>query len=154
MNLPIIMESKEYSITINASKEKVWDIMIGEGTYDKWVKAFSPNSEKEGEWIQGSYMNFIDKNIGGTRALLEVVDKPNRIVAKHITLLSKEGAQDVKSEVFQKWNGSIEEYLLSEENGVTKVRILMKCHKDFFEMFDSCWPIALKNLKYLCENGS
>lgn len=142
------MIDKEYNIKINAPKEFVWDTMIGTNTYPKWIKGFSENSQIIGEWVQGTKVDFIDPNMGGTRALLEIVDKPNRILAKHIAMLSKDRKPEERAE---KWVGTLEEYILTEDEGVTTLTIKMHLHPDFEEMLSSGWKVSLKLLKELCE---
>ena len=145
------MKTLNYSVKINASKEKVWNVLIGKETYKKWEKAFSPESQYDGEWKQDNHMNFFDPNMGGTKALLKIVDHPNKILAKHIAVLSKDGVEDKVSEVAKKWIGAEEEYTFYETDGVTELKIEIKTHEDFAQMFDEGWDKALKLLKDLCE---
>ena len=143
------MKEKEYSILINSSIQEVWEIMLGENTYPLWVKGFSENSEMFGEWKEGSEVDFIDVGRGGTRAILEVVEKPNRVLAKHIAVLSKDRVP--QTEGMENWIGTTEEYLLSEENGVTELKIVMYYHPDYEQMLDEGWRKSLQLLKQLCE---
>ena len=84
------MKNKSYEVIINASKEHVWDIMLGEDTYPQWIKGFSENSDMVGEWKEGTEIDFIDTGRGGTRAVLDVLDAPNRLLARHIAVLDKD----------------------------------------------------------------
>jgi uncharacterized protein YndB with AHSA1/START domain len=144
------MKEKTYKIKINASKQHVWDIMLGKETYPQWIKGFSENSEMIGEWKQDTEVDFIDADRGGTRAVLEVVDEPNRLVAKHISGLTKDRVLETKD--MENWVGTTEEYVLSEENNVTTLKILMHYHPDFEEMLNEGWSKSLKLLKELCES--
>ena len=123
--------------------------MLGDKTYVQWVKGFSENSEVVGEWKQGTEIDFIDAGRGGTRAVLEVVDEPNRLRAKHIAVLSKD--RELKTEGMENWIGTTEEYLLKEENGITTLKILMRYHPEYEKMLDEGWEKSLKLLKELCE---
>ena len=38
------MEKLKFSININAPREKVWDVLLGEKTYPQWTSVFSPDS--------------------------------------------------------------------------------------------------------------
>jgi hypothetical protein len=144
------MKDKKYTITINAPKQHVWDVMLGKKTYVQWAKGFSENSNLIGEWKQGTQIDFIDTGRGGTRAVLEVVDKPNRLLAKHIAVLSKD--REPQTEGMENWIGTTEEYVLNEENEVTHLMILMHYHPDYETMLDEGWGKSLKLLKELCEN--
>lgn len=143
------MNDKQYKITIYSHKQHVWDVMLGEKTYVQWMKGFSENSEVVGEWKQGTKIDFIDTGRGGTRAVLEVVDEPNRLLAKHIAVLSKE--REPQTEDMESWIGTTEEYFLNEENGITTLKILMHFHPDYEKMLDDGWDKSLKLLKDLCE---
>jgi uncharacterized protein YndB with AHSA1/START domain len=145
------MKTLNYSIKIDAPKQKVWNTMLEKDSYKKWAQAFSPDSQYEGEWKQGSYMNFFDPNMGGTKAVLEIVQPPNKILAKHVAILSKDGVEETKSEIAKKWIGAEEEYTFYETDGVTELKIEIKTHEDFAQMFDEGWDKALKSLKDLCE---
>ena len=61
------MKNLHYSIKIDASQDHVWRTMLGPATYSKWAKAFSADSQYEGEWKQGTHMKFMDPNFGGTK---------------------------------------------------------------------------------------
>lgn len=145
------MKTLFYSIKINAPKEKVWNTMLEKESYKKWAKAFSPESQYDGEWKQGNHMNFFDPNMGGTKALLKIVDSSNKILAKHVALLSKDGVEESESEIAKKWLGAEEEYTFTEKDGSTELEIEIKTHEDFVQMFDDGWDKALKLLKDLCE---
>ncbi|MCA9460221.1 MAG: hypothetical protein KC550_06760 [Nanoarchaeota archaeon] len=124
--------------------------MLGKETYPLWVKGFSENSQMFGVWKEGTKVDFIDLEMGGgTRAVLKVLDKPNRIVAEHITGLNKDRLPETKG--MENWIGTTEEYILSEKNKITTLSILMHYHPDFEKMLDKGWKTSLKLLKKLCE---
>ncbi len=146
------METLHYKIAIDATRSRVWEILIGAETYKLWVKAFSPNSYMKGEWVQGTKVDFLDPDMGGTRAILEKLDPEHQIVAKHVALISKQGEVSTSGEIADKWLGTIESYQLITRNSKTELHIEITCHKDFVEMFDSGWPKALATIKELSES--
>jgi hypothetical protein len=103
-----------------------------------------------GDWKEGTKVDFVDTGKGGTRAILEVVDEPNRVLAKHIAVLSKD--REPQTEGMENWIGTTEEYLLVENNGETELKIIMFYHPDYEKMLDEGWDKSLKLLKELCEN--
>jgi hypothetical protein len=145
------MKTLHYRTTISAGKQRVWQTMLDPVQYRKWAAAFSSDSQFEGEWREGSHMNFFDPAMGGTRALLEEVKPYDLIRARHIALLEKDGTEDTESETAKKWIGAVEIYSFKEENGVTELSIEMKTPEDFVEMFNEGWPKAFQVLKDLCE---
>jgi uncharacterized protein YndB with AHSA1/START domain len=144
------MQRSEYSIEIKSPRKHVWKIMLDNETYEQWAEAFSENSRLIGEWKEGTEIDFLDPERGGTRALVETVREPEHVVARHIAMLSKDREPE-SDENAEKWIDTVEEYKLNEKHGITTVEVHMEYHPDFAEMFDSAWPEALKNLKGLCE---
>jgi hypothetical protein len=56
-----------FTIDIEAQKQRVWDVMLGEKTYGEWTSAFSPGSSFEGNWSEGSDIRFVGKDENGNR---------------------------------------------------------------------------------------
>ena len=146
------MHELKYSIKINANISHVWNTMLEPGKYEQWVKAFSEGSQFEGRWEQGATVRFVDPNMGGTKAILEIFEPHKCILAKHIAMITKEGNEETDSEVAKQWIGTTEKYVLSKSRGKTILTIEMSTHPAFVEMFDSCWPKALENIKSLSED--
>ena len=145
------MKQLDYSIRIEASNSHVWETMLEREKYEQWVKAFSENSTFEGTWEQGGTIHFVDPNLGGTKAILEIFEPPNCILAKHVALIGKDGIVDTTSEAAKQWIGSTEKYIFLEHEGHTDLKIEMNTDEAFEEMFNTCWPEALENLKALSE---
>ena len=145
------MEKLHYKIRINTSKEKVWNTMLDSEKYKEWTKAFSSDSQFQGEWKQGMHIKFVDPNMGGTKAILEDVTPYHRIHAKHVAIISKDGSEDTESDVAKNWKGITETYVLNEVDGFTELSIEIQTHKDYVKMFNDCWPNALELLKDICE---
>ena len=54
------MERKEFTIDINAPREKVWDVLWQDDSYRKWTSVFSEGSHAETDWKKGSKVLFLD----------------------------------------------------------------------------------------------
>lgn len=141
----------EYHTEINASPQHVWDTTFDASTYNEWTKAFSEGSMFEGTWAQGEVLHFIDPNVGGTKALVEVFDPPQRMFAKHIAVTDKDGNETAGDETAKKWIGSTEEYLFEAVEGGTKMTVVIETDEQFETMFAEGWPKALELLKQVCE---
>lgn len=148
------MKELRYDVSIDGTKEEVWNTLIGRESYEKWVKAFSPNSTYEGDWKEGEEMLFWDPNFGGTHATLETVKPFDSIVAVHTNTITKDGVRETTGSMTEKWIGSKEEYHLHDEDGRTKLEIVIRTDEAFQQMFDSGWPEALQNIKKLVEGKS
>ncbi len=147
------MKTLNYSTQISVPKEKVWKTMLDPKKYKEWAKAFSPNSQYIGEWKKGEYIKFIDPDLGGTKAILEELKPFDYILAKHVAIIRKDGAEDTESDVAKSWIGVTEEYRFDEHNGITEISIEIKTHVAYVSMFNDSWPKGLKALKDLCETG-
>lgn len=53
------MENQQFSIVINAPKEKVWHTMLDLDTYKIWTEFFAPGSFYEGDWSKKSLKNLL-----------------------------------------------------------------------------------------------
>ena len=142
-----------YSIEIKAKKEHVWKTMIAPEIYQEWVKAFSANSKFIGEWKLGETILFFDPNLGGSRAVLEIFNPYDEILAKHISMVNKDMNENNEGEISKKWIGSTERYGFSESGNKTTLEIEMITDEAFTEMFNTSWPKALKIIKSLCEQN-
>ena len=145
------METLNYEIQVNAPKTSVWNTLIDAEKYSQWVKAFSPKSYADGEWKQGTYIKFLDPDMGGTKALIEALGTNAHILVRHVSLISKEGEESAEGEIASKWVGTTEEYRLTEDDNMTSLSIEINTHSQFVPMFNSCWPEALKLIKVISE---
>lgn len=144
------MEKLNFSINISASKEKVWEAMLGKETYPEWTSEFAPGSTVETDWKKGSKAIFGDgKGNGMISTIAE--NKPNEYLAiKHLGIL-KNGVEDTTSEDVKAWAGAMEIYSLKEVNGVTEVTIEMDSDSEYKDYFNKTWPKALEKVKEISE---
>jgi uncharacterized protein YndB with AHSA1/START domain len=147
-----------FEVQINAPREKVWEIMLGDETYREWTKAFNPspdsNSRVEGNWEQGSKMLFIgpgeDGKEGGMVSRIKENRKPEFLSIEHLGIL-KDGKEDMDSEEAKKWSPAFENYTLTEKEGGTLLKVDQDMQEEYKEMFEGMWPKALEKLKELSE---
>ncbi len=146
------MITLEFSIKINASKQKVWETMLHPVTYRKWANAAWPDSFYEGEWAQGNNMRFISSDGSGTLTTLKNFDPYNAVFAEHIAVLNPGGIVDTDSDIAKNWIGTTEQYRFTETNGVTELQVSITTFPQWSEMFNGSWPKALSALKEICEH--
>jgi len=147
------MERKEFRITINAPKEKVWETLWGKNTYPAWTSAFAEGSTVETEnWKKDSKVLFLDgKGNGMVSTVAENI--PYRYMSfKHLGEI-KNGVEDTSSMQVSEWAGAMENYTLKEEGKNTEVVVDMDITEQFYEMFSQMWPKALNRLKELAEQN-
>lgn len=149
------MQKIYFSIHINAPREKVWDIILGETSYSKWASAFSPGSYFKGSWEEGSKILFLGPNPDGTGegGMVSRI-KENRlhefVSIEHLGIVSN-GVEDTTSEDAKKWALSYENYTFVDKDGGTEVSIEMNTLDEYKTMFEEMWPKALQALKELAE---
>lgn len=151
------MKKLQYTITINASVNSVYDCMLGSGsksTYEQWTALFNPTSTYEGSWDKGSKILFLgvdEKGEKGGMVSRIVENIPNRFVSiQHYGLL-KSGQEITEGPEVEKWANSLENYTFEENNGTTTVIVDLDTTEDFAEYMNKTYPKALNKLKELCE---
>jgi len=142
----------EFEKQLSAPIESVWDALIDSEKYQRWAKAFSPNSQFTGDWQEGGSIEFSEPGRGGTRAIVEDFAPYTRMRARHVSIVRGDGSEDVESEDAKKWIGTTETYSLRALEGSTQLLVEIETHEDFGEMFKQSWPEALELLREVCES--
>lgn len=145
------MKKIHSEITINASPETVWNVMLEDETYRKWTSAFAEGSYYKGSWKQGEKILFLDPEGTGMVSVIAELQPHEFISLKHKGII-QDGLEDTESEDAKKWAPAFENYTFEENNGKTKLSIDMDILDEFEEMFTEMWKNALKKLKILSEN--
>ncbi len=147
------MKTLQFTTTIDAPRDKVWDTMMGRDTYLQWANAAWPGSNVEGDWSEGSRMKFGGDQEGGTVARINEARRPERLVAEHVAVLGPGGVEDTESDVAKGWIGAMERYTFNEKNGGTEVVVEIETQPEWASMFEESWPVALQALKKLVETS-
>ena len=144
------MERKSFSISVNASREKIWDVLWSDGSYRKWTSVFAEGSRAETDWKKGSKVLFHDgKGDGMVSTIIENI--PNEFMSiKHLGEV-KNGIEDTASEKVKQWAGAMENYTLTEVDGKTELNVDMDIAEEYKDYFLTTWPKALEKIKQLAE---
>lgn len=146
-----------FSIQINAPRERVWDVMLGDATYRIWTNEFNPSgSHYEGDWSKGSKMFFLGpdpqgSSIGGMVSTIEENKPYEYISIKHLGMINN-GVEDTTSDVVKDWVGAMENYTFREYDGGTELLIDTDVTEKEEANLGQSWLRALQRLKELCEN--
>jgi hypothetical protein len=147
------MEKINFSIDINAPREKVWDILWHDDSYRKWTSAFAEGSYAETDnWKEGSKVLFLSPSGEGMVSTVASNKKNEFMSFKHLGIV-KNGVEDTDSENIKGWAGAMENYRLKDENGKTKLVVDMDSTDEFKDFFSKTWPIALQKVKELAEKN-
>lgn len=145
------MEKINFNVMINATPEKVWQVLWTDDTYRKWTSAFAEGSYAKTDWKQGSKVLFLDGKGQGMVSKI-AVNRPNEYMSIEHLGEVKDGIEDTSSERVKVWAGAHENYTLKKVNGKTELSIDMDINDEYKEMFSKIWPVALENVKKLSEN--
>lgn len=150
------MQKLDFSIFINAPREKVWDTMLEDTTYRQWTKSFNAGSYYEGSWEQGSEIKFLGVDEQGNSDWSGMYSriKENRphefISIEHIGLI-KDGVVDTTSAEVKQWTPAFENYTFTTAENGTELAVDIDVNDAFKAEFETMWPKALEALKALAE---
>lgn len=149
------MQKLHCSIVINAPREKVWDVMLGDATYREWTSVFNPKgSWYEGGWNTGDDIRFYgpgeNGELGGMIARIAESRKPEFVSIEHRGMMEN-GVDDLTSDKVKAWQGAHENYTFNEVDGGTEVLVDMDVEDEYVPMFNEMWPKALAKLKEVAE---
>lgn len=148
------MKKLQFSITIDAPREKVWETITNKESYEEWTKVFEPTSSYRGEWKTGSKIMFVSKGEDGAESgmLAEIAEArhPEFISIRHLGMVNN-GVEDTTSEEVQAWAPAYENYTLTEVEGGTELTVDQDMMESYEEMFTEMWPKALEKLKEMSE---
>ena len=148
------MEKMIFTQQINASKEKVWNILWKHASYRKWTSPFCEGSYAVTDnWKEGSKVLFLSPGGDGMVSKVEA-NRPNEYMSFLHLGEVKNGVEDTESEKVKQWAGVHENYTLTEEAGVTLLTIDMDMIDEMKEYLLDAWPKALEQVKQLSEQST
>ncbi|HMI02078.1 MAG TPA: SRPBCC domain-containing protein [Pedobacter sp.] len=144
------MKKKEFRITIDAPRERVWNVIIGEDTYPIWTAVFAEGSNVETDWKKGSRAIFGDGK--GSGMVAEIAENiPYEFLSiRHLGEIIN-GKEDTTSDRVKEWAGSTENYTLTEKDGKTEWLTELDITEEFADYFDKTWPRSMEIVKELAE---
>ncbi len=148
------MEKLNFSIKINAPREKVYKMMLEDESYRKWTEPFCPGSYAVTDWKKGSKAIFLgpdkDGNVGGMVSRI-AENIPNEYVSiEHLGVVNN-GVEDTTSDAVKPWAGAMENYTFRDSDGGTEVLVDIDVDDNYVKMFNDMWPKALNKLKEISE---
>jgi len=145
------MNPLTFSLTINASKQKVWDTLWQDNTFRQWAGIIDPGTYMLGALKEGGEVQFISAENGyGVTSLIEKCVPGEYLLLKHSADTQDTGASTREEE----WTGGNESYTLTEQGGVTTLTAVFDVPPQQEEYFTTAYPKALECVKRLAETNA
>jgi uncharacterized protein YndB with AHSA1/START domain len=147
----LAMKKLHFTTTINAPRQRVWDVMLQPETYREWTAEFAPGSYYEGSWDKGARIKFLGPSGDGISSIIADNRRHEFISIQHLREI-KEGVEHT-SATTESWAGALENYTFRDAAGGTELRVDTDTTEDFADDLGRMWPKALARLKALCEQS-
>jgi uncharacterized protein YndB with AHSA1/START domain len=142
------MNEMQFSIEINASREKVWNTLWQDETFREWASIIDPETYMVGDLKEGNKVQFISAASGyGVTSLVEKLVTGEFALLRHQADTQEAG----KRERDQEWTGGEETYALAEKDGTTTLSVAFGVPPELEEQFKVSYPKALDRVKVLAE---
>ncbi len=143
-------EMVKKTVTINAPRDKVWDVLLRDEYTREWYSEFSPGSHAEGDWNVGDRIAFLDGSGMGLVGKVMAKEPHERLSIEHQAVIMN-GKEERDSEDARKWRGCKENYTLSQEDGKTILTIEQELPEGYVESISKMWDKAAGKIKELSE---
>ena len=143
------MKQITFSITINASAEKVWFSLWNKNNYENWTSVFYEGSCAVSDWNKDSKIHFLSPEGSGMFSIISEMIPNEKITFLH----QGEVKDNVEQEVKNEWLGSEESYTLIEEKGQTILNVTLTLDEKWQDYFKETFPKALEKVKQDAENN-
>ena len=143
------MKELQYSITIQAPREKVWATLWEDESFRDWAGLIDEGTYMEGPMEEGKEVRFISSVNGyGVTSLIDELRLYEFISFRHSTDTKERGQQEREKE----WTGGRESYSLTEKDGTTLLTIKTDVPQELIEIFNIRLPLALERIRTLAES--
>lgn len=142
------MKELQFSIQINASKERVWATLWDDVTFRDWANIIDEGTYMKGVMEEGNEIEFISSENGyGVTSLIEKLNPYEFVLLRHSADTEESGQQEREKE----WTGGTESYALTEKNGVTTLIVKFDVPLELEEIFNIRFPRVMERIKTLAE---
>jgi Activator of Hsp90 ATPase homolog 1-like protein len=135
-------------ITINATADKVWKVLLSKETYLQWASVFQEGSDylATDNFIQGSKVIFGDGTGNGMVALVSI-NEINHKIQFTFTGESKDGVEKSMGE----FDGMTETYTLTQNGEEILLNVETSMMDEWYDSMDKAWDKAMVIIKELSE---
>lgn len=147
------MKTLHFSTRITAPRRRVWDVMLGPGTFGRWAREFAEGSYYEGAWEAGHAIRFLTPDGTGLTSVIAASRPYESVDIEHLGIVQN-GVDDTASDAARAWASAHERYTFVEADGGTEVSIDVDVSPEFEAAMADTWPRALARLKALSEGDT
>ncbi len=147
------MNKLHFTQHINASRERVWEVLWNPETYPKWTAPFGEGGRMETDFKEGSRVLFLSPEGDGMIGRLDRVHEPAILSITHQGVF-KNGKEEPYDDATRVWSGAKEQYTLLENGGTTDLRVDVDVVESEVESFKEKFPKALAIVKRLAEENA
>ncbi len=137
---------------INASAQKVWNVLWNKDTYGQWTLPFNPVSRMETDWKVGGKTYFLDADGNGMVTTIDSIHEPHELVFRQLGEVNN-GLEDTTSEKVRLYVGSFEKYFLLETDGTTKLNVSVDTSEEYRDFMEKAFIEGLEIVKKLAEEN-
>lgn len=141
------MKKLEFTISINASKEKVWEALWHDEHYRNWTEIFHEGSHYVSDLVEGGEILFLGPEKSGMYAKIEKLVPFEKMYFLH---LGEYKNGEKQAGTFGE--DAIERYDLVEVDGKTSLSATMNAPEEYIGYFANTFPKALEKVKEIAEN--
>lgn len=145
------MKQTQFSIEINATKERVWDTLWQDDSFRQWANIIDPGTYMVGDLKEGNEIQFISSQNGyGVTSLVEKLIPAEFLLLRHRADTQESGKRERKKE----WTGGKESYSLRQKGVSTTLSVAFDVPPALEEYFKVNYPKALALVKVLAESNA
>jgi|GEM_PF-11520 len=140
------MQKFNFSVAINATPERVWQILWDDHSYRGWTSVFHEGSYAESDWQEGSKILFLD---GAGKGMVSTIARlvPLEVMSfKHLGVI-KDGVEDFSTD----FGDAYETYFLKKTAEGTELVVELDSDPAHSAYFESVFPGALQLVKSMAE---
>lgn len=145
-------ERKQFTVTIDAPREKVWKTLWEDASYREWTSAFGAGSHAVSDWKKGSKILFLGAPGNGMTSVISDLI-PNEYMSFTHKGEVKDGVEDFSRAEAQGWANAQENYTLKNVDGKTELIVDMDISNEFADYFTGTFPKALALVKEIAERS-
>lgn len=145
------MRTLKFNVTINAPREKIWNVLWEDETYRKWTSAFSEGSYALSTWKEGSRIFFLAPSGDGMFSEISKLVPHEYMEFRHLGMMIG-GKEQPETEESKQWAGAMETYTLKSNGNSTDLTVTVQVTDEHTAYFEGAFPKALEIVRSLSES--